>query len=129
MTITPKITNEEEKQRIIGFISTGYFPRGLTIKEKRNIKRKAKGFILESGSLFINDNGNRKIYICSFEIPRIENIFEKHHSSGHIKINTLNEQVSRTYIGIGISQIKQFVRACVGCQRETVARPSVPLTQ
>ncbi|KAF7685016.1 hypothetical protein CDIK_4234 [Cucumispora dikerogammari] len=94
MTKTQKIMNEEEKQRIIGFISTGHFLRGLTIKENKNIKVKGKGLILESVSLFINDNENRKIYICSFEIPRIDDILRNHRSPGHIGINFKRTSVS-----------------------------------
>ena len=128
MTKRSVIKNEEEKQNIICYIMTQNFPSQCTYEERRNIKRKAKDFTVQNGLLYIEDSGVLKRYFCSHETELISSILRDNHMPGHKGINLLNRKIARTYAGISITSIKEFIKQCINCQMETVPRPVAPLT-
>ncbi|KAF7684820.1 hypothetical protein CDIK_4431 [Cucumispora dikerogammari] len=124
----PNISNEQEKQDIIAYLTTKSFSSAYTSSQTKKLRRKAKSFKILDGLLFVCEGVEKRKFYCSFEVREINEVIKSHHLPGHIGINALREQIIRNYSGISTNAIKSYVKACVECQRELIPAPNIPLT-
>ncbi|KAF7686065.1 hypothetical protein CDIK_3186 [Cucumispora dikerogammari] len=125
MTKTPAIVNEEKKQNIICFLLSATYTLTTSYRQRRSIKRKSKIFTCKNSVFFVNEGDVLKRYFCAHEIEDAESIIKSKHLQGHVGLNKLSKTIARDYSGISIKNIKDYIKRCLECNRETIARSTV----
>ena len=83
MPKTPLIFSIEEKSNIMAYVMTNRLPSNLNAREKQNIKRKSRNFVVVGGELYYMYRGVQCDYVCDYEEEKIVSICTKSHIPGH----------------------------------------------
>ena len=113
----PIIQDLREKEGIIYFLKNNNHIENYDKKERDNIRKKSRHFLLFNNELHINENNALKKYLFSFDEEGKYEILQMFHNSDHIGGKNLYLRIKEKFIGISRDECLNFVRNCVRCQR------------
>ncbi len=114
-----EVDTEEELAIIQNYLIDGRVLSTFTPQQKSNLKRKCSKLILNNYQLLAKSQSvddQPKIFVCSFELARIQEILKREHENGHPGITKMEKLISSKYVGIKQSSIREFVSKCNACQ-------------
>ena len=127
----PKIAtckNQEERDVLFDFLSTGAYPVGYTKDQKKNLKRKAGKFLIVSGSICFIGKGRQPLKaIFEYETEAIADILKREHEVAHLGMKKMASDLKKKYYGIPNEMICNYVRACQSCAHFNSLKTIQPL--
>ena len=103
------------------FLRSSQFRENISESIKESIRKKSKNFVAINNTLFINQNGIHKTFLCKFETNIIERILKEKHEIDHIGGFNLFSRINENFVGITRNMCVEYVRRCFACQRAGLA--------